>query len=218
MSEAAAASATEPSRRFETHVALCLIADGGSFVSRPVDALTVDFTGIVGDKHAGRTRLSTSREPWYPRGTEVRNDRQLTIVSSVELAEVAEAMDLPAIQPGWIGANLVFADIPRLTFLPAGTKLFFAGGAGVNIEAENAPCRVSGRSIGTHYSDRGGARPSLSQARSAQARPHRIGREAGNDQVRRESQAFGAGAAPLPGFAYLTRHAGHARDGRRSPL
>ena len=156
MSEAAAASATEPSRRFETHVTLCLIADGGSFVSRPVDALTVDFTGIVGDKHAGRTRLSTSREPWYPRGTEVRNDRQLTIVSSVELAEVAQAMDLPAIQPGWIGANLVFADIPSLTLLPVGTKLFFAGGAAVNVEAENAPCRVSGRSIGTHYADREG--------------------------------------------------------------
>ena len=61
-------------------VTACLIADGGTFVSRPVGRLTLDFTGIPGDYHAGATRKSGSREPWYPRGTEIRNDRQLTIV------------------------------------------------------------------------------------------------------------------------------------------
>jgi len=145
-----------PSRRFEATLAACLIADGGSFVSRPVRSLTLDFAGIAGDCHAGLTRKSTSREPWHRRGTEVRNDRQITIVSSAELAEVAAAMDLPAIEPGWIGANLVFADIPDLTALPAGTKLLFAAGATVNVEAENGPCRVSGKSIGEHFPDRDG--------------------------------------------------------------
>jgi hypothetical protein len=145
-----------PSSRFASRVAACLIADGGDFVSHPVDRIVLDFCGIVGDHHAGRTRRSTSREPWYARGTEIRNDRQLTIVSSVELAEVAERMELPFIEPGWIGANLVFADIPDLTLLPAGTKLLFAGGASLNVEAENRPCRVAGRSIGKHYPGRSG--------------------------------------------------------------
>ncbi len=143
-----------PGKRFAATLAECLIADGGSFVSRPVPSLTLDFAGIVGDHHAGRTRPSTSREPWHARGTEIRNDRQVTVVSSAELAEVAAAMELPEIRPGWIGANLVFADIPDLTALPAGTKLLFAGGATVNIEAENGPCRVSGKSIGKHFPER----------------------------------------------------------------
>jgi hypothetical protein len=145
-----------PGGRFESRVALCLIADGEDFVSRPVEALTLDFAGIVGDHHAGLSRRSTSREPWYPRGTEIRNDRQLTIVSSAELAEVAEDMALPVIEPGWIGANLVFDDIPALTALPVGTKLLFAGGATLNIEAENGPCRVAGRSIGRNFPGRDG--------------------------------------------------------------
>jgi hypothetical protein len=143
-----------PGGRFESRVALCLIADGEDFVSRPVEVLTLDFAGIAGDHHAGLSRRSTSREPWYPRGTEIRNDRQITIVSSAELAEVARGMGVPVIEPGWIGANLVFDDIPALTSLPGGTKLLFEGGATLNIEAENGPCRVAGRSIGRNFPER----------------------------------------------------------------
>jgi MOSC domain-containing protein YiiM len=120
-------------------VAACLIADGGDFVSRPVERLALDFGGIVGDFHAGFTRPSTSREPWYPRGTEIRNDRQLTIVSEEELAAVAAAMALPAIEPAWIGANL-----------------FFAGGVTIAVEDENGPCRTAGASIARHFPEREG--------------------------------------------------------------
>jgi hypothetical protein len=142
--------------RFDSRVVLCLIADGEDLVSRAVEGLDLDFSGVVGDRHAGATRRSTSREPWYPRGTVIRNDRQLTIVSSIELAEVARDMDLPVIEPGWIGANLLFHDIPALTALPAGTKLLFEGGVTLNVEAENGPCRVAGRSIGRNFPERSG--------------------------------------------------------------
>jgi hypothetical protein len=131
-------------------VCSCLVADQGTFVSRLVDALTLDFSGIPGDHHAGATRRSTSREPWYPRGTEIRNDRQLTIVSADELAEVAALMSLDEIAPAWIGVNLVLAGVPALTLLPHGTRLMFAGGATLLVEGENAPCRVAGKSIGAH--------------------------------------------------------------------
>lgn len=143
-------------RQFDARVVFCLIAAGGDFVTAPVGALSVDFAGIVGDHHAGPTRRSTSREPWYPRGTEIRNDRQLTIVSPSELAEVAEAMDLPVIEPAWIGANLVLDDVADLTALPAGTKLLFAGGVSLSVEAENMPCRAAGRSIAGHFPEREG--------------------------------------------------------------
>lgn len=139
-----------------TRVTACLIADGGTFVSRPVETLTLDFTGIVGDFHAALTRRSTSREPWHPRGTEIRNDRQVTIVSAEELAEVAASMELPEIAAAWIGANLVLGGLPHLTMTPRGTRLFFPGGATLLVEGENAPCRVAGKSIGDHVSGRDG--------------------------------------------------------------
>jgi hypothetical protein len=143
-------------RHREGKTELCLIADGADFRSRRVASLTLDFTGIVGDIHAGATRRSGSREPWYPRGTEIRNDRQVTIVAADELANVAMAMELPAIAPEWIGANLVLSGLAGLSCLPAGTKLLFAAGASLTVEGGNAPCRIAGRSIGEHYPDREG--------------------------------------------------------------
>jgi len=142
--------------QFAATVAACLIADRGTFVSRAVEALTLDFAGIVGDYHAGLTRRSTSREPWYARGTEIRNDRQVTILSPDELAEVAALMELAEIAPSWIGANLVLSGIAGLTLLPHGTKLLFAGGAAIAVEGENSPCRVAGKSIGDHIGGRDG--------------------------------------------------------------
>ncbi|MBN9008704.1 MAG: MOSC domain-containing protein, partial [Rhizobiales bacterium] len=124
----------------------CLIADGGDFRSRPVDGLDLDFGGIAGDIHAGAMRKAGSREPWYPRGTPIRNNRQITLVGSEELAAVAAGMELPEIAPGWIGANLVTEGVPDVTRLPIGTRLIFSGAAVLFVEGENAPCRIAGRS------------------------------------------------------------------------
>ena len=135
-------------------VAGCLIADRGDFRSRTTDALTVDLEGIAGDVHAGFTRKASSREPWYPRGTPIRNNRQVTLVSGEELTAVAAAMDIALLEPGWIGANLVTEGLTNLTGLPVGTRLFFSGGVVLFVEGENAPCRIAGRSIAEHYPGR----------------------------------------------------------------
>ena len=59
------------------------------FQTSPVEALRLGFEGIEGRFHAGSTRRSGGREPWYPRGTEMRNESQLSIVAGDELAIVA---------------------------------------------------------------------------------------------------------------------------------
>jgi len=134
----------------------CLIADGGDFRSRPIDALGLELEGIAGDHHAGFTRKASAREPWYPRGTQIRNNRQVTLVSREEIALVAAAMEIAALEPGWIGANLVTEGVADLTRLPVGTRLVFAGGAVLFVEGGNAPCRIAGRSIAEHYPGRAG--------------------------------------------------------------
>ncbi|MER8909746.1 MOSC domain-containing protein [Mesorhizobium sp. M0854] len=136
-----------PSRKLAARVAALYLASFDRFETRAVDTLQLGFDGIEGDFHAGTTRRSGGREPWYSRGTEMRNERQLSIVAADELAIVAERMGIAEIKPEWIGANLLIDGLPRLSMLPSGTLLFFKGGATVKVDAQNGPCRIAGRSV-----------------------------------------------------------------------
>jgi hypothetical protein len=136
-----------PGRRLKARVAGIYAALGDGFQTSAVETLRLGFDGIEGDFHAGFTRRSGGREPWYPRGTEMRNDRQLTLVAPDELAIVAEQMRLPEIKPDWIGANFLIEGLPQLSMVPSGTLLFFEGGVTLKVEGQNHPCRISGRSI-----------------------------------------------------------------------
>ncbi|AZO74631.1 MAG: MOSC domain-containing protein [Mesorhizobium sp.] len=122
-------------------------APSDHFETRRVEELRLGFDGIEGDFHAGATRRSGGREPWYSRGTEMRNERQLSLVAADELAIVAERMGVAEVKPEWIGANLLIEGVPRLSMLPAGSLLFFKGGATIKVDAQNGPCRFSGRSV-----------------------------------------------------------------------
>lgn len=139
-----------PARKLAANVAALYLAPSDHFETRPVDALRLGFEGISGDFHAGATRRSGGREPWYPRGTEMRNERQLSVVAADELAIVAERMGLAEIRPEWIGANLLIEGVPHLSMLPAGTLLFFKDGVTIKVDAQNGPCRIAGRSIAEH--------------------------------------------------------------------
>ncbi|MFD1988074.1 MOSC domain-containing protein [Mesorhizobium newzealandense] len=139
-----------PARKLVAKVAALYVAPSDHFETRPVDALRLGFDGISGDFHAGATRRSGGREPWYPRGTEMRNERQLSVVAADELAIVAERMGLAEIKPEWIGANLVIEGVSHLSMLPAGTLLFFKDGVTIKVDAQNGPCRIAGRSIAEH--------------------------------------------------------------------
>jgi hypothetical protein len=107
----------------------------------------VTFEGFAGDRHAGLTMRSNSRQPFYQRGTQIWNSRQVTIVSIEELAEVAPRMGIPEIRPEWLGANLAIRGIPDLSLLPPGTRLFFPGEATLIVTVENGPCLVAGNEI-----------------------------------------------------------------------
>lgn len=139
--------ATVPAQRFKARLARTLIADGEGFLTRDVAALAVALEGIPGDRHAGHARPADSRVPWYPRGTPIRNSRQLSIVAPDELAEIARRLGITEVRPEWIGANLVIEGVPRLTQLPPGTRLHFPGGAALAVEGENMPCRHAGAAV-----------------------------------------------------------------------
>lgn len=125
-----------------------------SLITTPVEQVEADFEGFPGDRHSGWTRPSDSRTSHYPRGTPIRNDRQISIISVEEMAEVAARMDLPEIRPEWLGANLVLEGIPSLTRLPPSTGLFFQKGAVLYVSGENNPCIHPGKVIQAAYPER----------------------------------------------------------------
>ena len=125
-------------------------------VTRDMSEVKVSFEGFVGDRHAGLTRPADVRMPWFPKGTPVRNTRQVSIVSTEELELIAEALGVPQVLAAWLGANLELAGVPRLTQLPPGTRLFFPEDATLVVDAENEPCRKAGRAVEAHHPERAG--------------------------------------------------------------
>ncbi|MEO0327530.1 MAG: MOSC domain-containing protein [Pseudomonadota bacterium] len=139
-----------PAKKLHGKVSRVLNAEGKDFVSQDVEKLELTYGGIKGDRHAGLTRESNAREPWYPRGTQMRNEQQVSIVSVEELADISQGLGIERIDAGWIGANLVFEGIPNLTYLPSRTLLMFEGGVTLRVDGYRGPCRFSGGSIAKH--------------------------------------------------------------------
>lgn len=119
-----------------------------SLASARVESVKVSYAGFEGEAHGGLTRPSCSRvKLQYPPGTEIRNTRQVTILSQEELDEIAARMGISHLAPEWVGANLLISGIPRLTLLPPSSRLLFGGGASLVVDMENGPCKFPGEII-----------------------------------------------------------------------
>lgn len=117
-----------------------------SIASRRKEWIVVELAGITGDRHYGHTFASNGRYP-YPYGTEIRNSRQVSIISVEEMEEVAAMIGIPSILPEWLGANLFVSGIAALTLLPPSSRLHFQNGAVLVIQGENDPCSNPGNLI-----------------------------------------------------------------------
>jgi len=148
--------------------------------SEPRTAVDLDWTGIVGEAHGGLTRPACSRVAGqYPRGTEIRNVRQVTAVSVEQLEQIRAAMDAPELRPEWLGANLVLEGIEDLSALPPSSRLIGPDGAALVVDMENAPCRLPAKVIERHLPGIGERFPKAALGRRGVTlwveRPGRIG-------------------------------------------
>jgi MOSC domain len=116
--------------------------------SVPLSEMPLSFAGFEGEVHAGLTRPSCSRVlKQHPRDTEIRNVRQLCIVSAEEMAEVARDLGLDAMDYAWVGASLVLEGIPDLTHLPPSSRLQGPDGVTLVVDMENLPCQEPAATI-----------------------------------------------------------------------
>ena len=122
--------------------------DRNALMAEPAEVLELTFAGIVGSFHGGLTRPSCSRvKAQYPKGTPIKNERQLSIVSQEELDAIAAQMGIDTIDPARVGATMVVRGIPDFTHLPPSSRLQAPSGATVVVDMENRPCLFPAKSL-----------------------------------------------------------------------
>lgn len=144
--------ALKPTEHAATVVWLGLVTseDRTALMAEARDWLDLTFDGVAGSVHGGATRRSCSRvTAQYRRGTLIRNERQLSLVSAEELAEIAARMGIDRVDPARLGATMVLSGLPDFSHLPPSSRLQAPSGATVTIDMQNRPCQFPARSIET---------------------------------------------------------------------
>ena len=127
-----------------------------ALASTAQDEMALSFAGPAGEDHGGLTRPSCSRViSQYPRGTEIKNTRQLSVVSAEELAQIAEEMDVDTLDPWLVGATMVLSGIPDFSHLPPSSRLQIANGATLTVDMQNRPCHLPAAEIDVPHPGKG---------------------------------------------------------------
>ena len=113
-----------------------------------VEDAFASYAGFADDYHGGLTRPSCVRvKSQHPEGTEIRNVRQLSMLSAEELDAIAAEIGLDAIDPLLVGASLVVRGIPDFTHVPPSSRLQADNGTTLVVDMLNAPCQLPAREI-----------------------------------------------------------------------
>jgi hypothetical protein len=134
--------------------------------SEALNTAEATFDGILGESHSGATRPSCVRVTMlHPKNTEIRNTRQLSILSAEENAEIAAGIGLEQLDPSWLGASIVIAGLPDFTHIPPGSRLQTTAGTTLTADLENAPCIWPAKEIETEHWGHGKAFKSAAKGR-----------------------------------------------------
>ena len=136
--------ALKPTNYYASVVWLGSVADSAAdLTSRALDEMPLTLAGYEAEFHAGLTRPSCSRViQQYPRDTDIKNTRQVSIVSQEELDLIAQTMGLETLSPHLIGASLVISGIRDWSHVPPSSRLIGEGGPGLIVDMENRPCHL----------------------------------------------------------------------------
>ena len=125
--------------------------------NRAVEVLDLQFSGPVGESRSGLTRPSCARVvSQYPKGTEIRNTRQLCLMSVEELAEIAANMDVETLEPTLLSVSVLIEGLPDFTHLPPSSRLVNGEGASMCVDMENRPCHLPAKTIEAELPGKGG--------------------------------------------------------------
>lgn len=144
------AQALKPTDHYAEVVWLGVVTndDRKELLSEVLDEVQLGFEGMPRSVHGGLTRASCSRvRQQYARGTPIRNERQLSIVSAEELDAIAAKMGVDQIDPARMGASVVLRGLPDFSHVPPSSRLQAPSGATLVVDMENRPCQFPALSM-----------------------------------------------------------------------
>ena len=126
-------------------------------IKRSVKQLEFRLDGVIGDRHAGFERVTWEGDDKQVANTLRRNERQWSAVSSEELDEISEKMNLRApLNAGDIGANFCVSGANNFSKLPKGTIFKFDSGVELIVEEYNPPCLGMSKNLAQKILDKNG--------------------------------------------------------------
>lgn len=142
------------------------LAVNDSLRAETAQSLELGFAGIPGGRHEGLTRPSCSRVlAQHPRGTEIANVRQVTILSDEELALIAADCGLDQLDPAYLGSSIVVRGIGDFSHVPPSSRLQAENGTTMVIDMENRPCVLPGRELEADFPGHGTAFKAAAEGR-----------------------------------------------------
>ncbi|WP_171121840.1 MULTISPECIES: MOSC domain-containing protein [unclassified Ruegeria] len=131
---------------------------GQSIRASAVPEMSLGFAGAAGERHEGVNRSSCVRmKNLYPQGTEIRNVRQLSVLSEDEMQATAAEMGLDALYPSYLGVSILLRGIPDFTHVPPSSRLQGPDGVTITVDMENRPCVIPGREVESDLPGHGAA-------------------------------------------------------------
>ena len=126
-------------------------------IKRSVKQLEFRVDGVIGDRHAGFERVTWEGDDKQVANTLRRNERQWSAVSSEELDEISEKMNLRVpLNAGDIGANFCVSGANNFSKLPKGTIFKFDSGVELIVEEYNPPCLGMSKNLAQKILDKNG--------------------------------------------------------------
>ena len=140
--------ALTPTQQIGEIVWIGTVAPNAGLRSAPAPALTMTYAGAQGEAHSGVTRASCVRvRAQWPEGTEIRNVRQLSVMSQEEIDEIAADCGLDTLDPALLGCSVVVKGISDFSHVPPSSRLQSADGTTIVIDMQNWPCNLPAREI-----------------------------------------------------------------------
>jgi hypothetical protein len=126
-----------------------VIKNSGTMRSESLNEALAQFGGFEGEAHGGLTRASCVRvTSQHPKGTTIKNVRQLSVMSAEEIAQIATTMGLSDIDPTLLGVSMIIEGIVDFTHVPPSSRLQCeASGTTISVDMVNRPCVLPGREI-----------------------------------------------------------------------
>lgn len=124
------------------------------------------YAGATGEAHSGLTRASCVRvKSQWPQGTEIRNERQLSVLSQEEIDAIAAECGLETLDPALLGCSIVVKGISDFTHVPPSSRLQAENGTTIVVDMENRPCVLPAREIEIDHPTHGKPFKAVAQGR-----------------------------------------------------